>query len=187
LIVDGTSDVVPQIAIQQFDLRRANGIDECMRILLFGRRGRTMTAERPVCLLFALRSLQFMRRSPAVLREIQLDALRMVGDAAGPAFPGLLLDGPPDMLEQLALTLSELRPTIEDTSADLALRLGAVVVTMLLEVPGAPAILARGGDYIQTVLLARERELSRLSRAAPDLITEMRRRRWLPRSHQIAP
>lgn len=186
LILNGTSDVVPQIAIQQFDLRRANGIDECLRILVFGRRGRGMTADRSTCLLFALRSLEFMRPSPAVLREIQLDALRMVGEAADPEFLTVMCGGRPDVLEQLARTVRSLQPTIEDAGGNMALRLGAALFTVLIDMPRANPIRAGHNDYIQNIMLSNEAELRRLANVAPDLIAEMRKRAWIPKSHQIA-
>jgi hypothetical protein len=55
-----TSEVVPQIAIQQFGARRADGIDDCLEPLV-------PDHSRRAHLDFALRCLRFMRPTPRVL------------------------------------------------------------------------------------------------------------------------
>lgn len=181
MITDGASDVVPQIAIQQFDLRRADGINECMRILVCRRQGSASTDDDQALLLFGLRSLRFIRPSPAVVGEVYREALRVVGARLDLDLLVLLFQEPLDTVDLLARTW---QAAIKDVNADPELRLGTGLASVLAKDQDAATFLTGKAD-IQTMLMASENELRQLALSAPDIIAAMRHRRLVPRLHKF--
>ena len=70
MLVDaGSSEIVPQIAIQRFDEGTADGLDDCLSTLLFGSRNLTEKVLSPY-IPFVLRCLRFMSPTPHTLEKI---------------------------------------------------------------------------------------------------------------------
>lgn len=178
LIVSGQSEVVPQIAIQELDRRLVRAIDDCLTLLVFDQHGEGR--QNPVLLEFALRSLRFMSPTPKTQLALYRQAVRVVGTTLDSAVLTLLLDLPEENWPLLRKLCHEL--LYEGTGPDqesVSPRFGAGLVVVLLgqwgrAVPGGPrtpplSMLRRDADDV----LPSARELSRLSKKAPDVVLRM--------------
>lgn len=68
-IKNGSSDVIPQIAIQRFDEVAADGVDDCISILLFNSMSITKDLDQTY-LPFAVRCMRYISMSPRTLNKI---------------------------------------------------------------------------------------------------------------------
>jgi hypothetical protein len=74
-IIQGSSDVIPQIAIQRYDERHADGVDDCLSVLLFDSASVISKVE---CrhLPFVIRCTQTMYPSPRTMEKVFFASIR---------------------------------------------------------------------------------------------------------------
>lgn len=166
-----SSEVVPQIAIQQFDARRADGIDDCLDLLVD--RTDQSRANYRVFLAFALRSLRFMRPTPRTLLRLYAATVEFYDSTADANLLTLLLAAPRDTFDLMERSCRTVRARLRarDGSTRSGLEFGPVVVDALLrnikdsaEPAQVIADLAEGGLGVGRALGG---DLSRISRAHP--------------------
>ncbi|MEV5714745.1 NACHT domain-containing protein [Amycolatopsis mediterranei] len=174
-----SSEVVPQIAIQQFDTRRANGIDDCLELL-------ALDNSRRVHLDFALRCLRFMRPTPRVLERLFTTAIAGYGRSLEPQLLVLLLNVPQEMIPLARRTCA--RVLGDDPASDAAI--GAAVVDELLLQIGkgfVPAELAKPGEGSPEILRSSLAGVSsRLGLDFPEMLAGLCRRRLVSIEQYVA-
>jgi uncharacterized protein YheU (UPF0270 family) len=179
----GSSEVVPQIAIQQFDARRADGIDDCIDLLID--RTDQSRANYQVFLAFALRSLRFMRPTPRTLLRLYAATIEFYDSTADVQLLTLLLAAPRDTFDLMERSCRTVRARMRtrDGSTRSDIEFGPVVVEALLRniKDGAdPArIIADLADGETGVGRALADALPRISLAHPDVFHLLAARQFI--------
>lgn len=174
-----TSEVVPQIAIQQFDARRADGIDDCLELL-------ALDNSRRIHLDFALRCLRFMRPSPRVLDRLCATAIAAYGRSLDPQLLVLVLSAPREVVPIARRACARI---LAGGSAVEAATGAAVVDELLVQVEGGTAsadLTGRldGGPNAVRPLVAGVAE--RLGSSHPDVLAGLCRRGFVTTGHYVA-
>ncbi|MGW4064559.1 NACHT domain-containing protein [Amycolatopsis sp. NPDC004747] len=174
-----SSEVVPQIAIQQFDTRRANGIDDCLELL-------ALDNSRRVHLEFALRCLRFMRPTPRVLERLFTTGIAGYGRSLEPQLLLLLLNIPHEIIPIARRTC--VRILGDDPASDAAIG-AAVVDELLLQVSNGlvPAELFKSGEGAPETLRSSIAGIpSRLGNSHPEVLAGLCRRRLVGVDRYVA-
>ncbi|WP_156960491.1 NACHT domain-containing protein [Amycolatopsis taiwanensis] len=182
MIQFGVSDVVPQIAIQQFDARRADGIDDCLELLL-DRADHSANSYRSF-VDFALRSLRFMRPGPRTLQRLYSSAVILYGQTKDPDLLVTLLSAPADTFELMLKSCETLRSRQRSSEVEF----GAIVVSALLrriengeDTAGVVARLAEPDGHRSLIVGS----LRGMGGTAPDLVVELNRQGLLPAAELV--
>ncbi|WP_284739951.1 NACHT domain-containing protein [Amycolatopsis sp. RTGN1] len=181
LIQFNTSEVVPQIAIQQFDARRADGIDDCLELLVLDR----SDADRRVQVEFALRSLRFMRPSPRVLDRLYTAAILLYTRTRDTQLLALLLSCPPDTFPTARRSCRAILTGNVAVNAEC----GAAIVDELFQVVAdgtVPAELARRLESQPDALAGTVVGLApRIASSHPGVVVELCRRDLVPMERYV--
>ncbi|GAA4775039.1 hypothetical protein GCM10023200_04400 [Actinomycetospora chlora] len=127
LLRAGSTDVIPQLALARFDERSADGVDDCLRYLVF--RSRTLTVQYDARgLAFALRTLKSRTVAPRTRRALFTATLRALHDE-GLNYKNstVLRDLPWEMRPELTKLASELVKTEPTEKAGKEAAAGAVL------------------------------------------------------------
>jgi hypothetical protein len=188
MIQTGASEVVPQIAIQQFDARRADGIDDCL-VLLLDPADQSRASLR-ACLVFALRSLRFMRPTHRTLLQLYSAAVEMYGRSGDTQLLTMLLAAPRDTFELMERSCRKVRAGLPtEVMTNRRVEFGAILVDALLrQIKGGadPAViavkLAQDGGNMGAVL---GDALPTISATYPNFLHELCAHRLIPAADYI--
>lgn len=164
-ILEGSSDVIPQIAIQRYGEIAVDGIDDCLSALLFDS---TSITHKVDCkyLPFVIRCVQSMHPSPGAVEKIFYAAIKCyVQTRKDSLFIGLdVSDG--DYAASLESFVQDLISKDSNTDAEVAIRIGCY---QLLIVQGG----SRFSQLRAAVCSYLKVDLSRFKRSFPDVLNAM--------------
>jgi hypothetical protein len=172
MISSGASEVVPQIAIQEFDNRAANGIDDCLHLLVTAP-PKTNDSEAKQYLAFALRCLRFIRPRRDTLVHLYTEAMRAFGSDLDVGWLGPMFDtpfNPHDLIDDcwgsVLTTTSDKRP------ADRAFRMGATIIYALADTP-VPVLLTLQNSTTLRLPQSTDARIRAAAQIAPDVVPEL--------------
>jgi NACHT domain-containing protein len=117
IIDSGTSDIISQLAVDRFGERAFNGVDDALRLLLFG--SRTLTHRyNSRYLPFVLRSLEFLYPKPLTVKAILTAVLRDYSKNSRDWSSSPAARVPRNVLPQFKALCKSLSATLDNGSVD---------------------------------------------------------------------
>jgi NACHT domain len=174
-IKEGSSDVIPQIAIQRYEELAADGLDDCLSILLFDSTSVTSKV-RSHYLPFVMRCVKSMHPSPRTMEKIFTAACQSYSSSHDESvFKGLNVSGTDYAPSLKHFILSALGDSSLSEEMSFAMKAGSIHLLLEQDPPFDDSLLSR----IQRSLSSDGQELQRYKHSFPDGLTAMVRRRAL--------